>query len=104
MHKPGTPFSPETICGVLKKRNLISPNQEKMILARRREIEQKIAQSNRRKKSNPLLDGSFSDRISIIDVILFMNLKRADQPEKVLDEERIYQVMADEWKVPYQKI
>ncbi len=103
-NRSGHPFSPETICNILRERNLISPLQEKMILAKRQEVGKKIQEINRRNKSNGLLDERFSDRISIIDVIAFLNLERADQSEKVLDEELIYQVLADEWKVPYKKI
>ena len=103
-NRPGKPFSPESTCNILKERNLISPLQEKMILAKRREVEKKIEQINRRKKANFFPDARFSDRVSIIDVVVFLNLERADQAEKVLDEDLIYQVLAAEWKIPYQKI
>ena len=102
--KPGNPFAPETICAILKNHHLISPLQEKMILAKRREVEEKIELINRGKKANAFPNARFPDRISIIDVITFLNLERADQPEKVLDEELIYQTLAHEWDVPYKKI
>ena len=102
--KPGKLLAPETICTVLRNRNLISPLQEKTILTKRREVEKKIELINRGKKANAFRDARFLGDISIIDVIAFLNLKRADQAEKVLDEELIYQVLADEWKIPYKKI
>ncbi len=102
--KPGDPFAPDTICDILKERNLISPLQEKIILAKRREVEKKIGLINRGKKDNFFPDARFLDSISIIDVITFLNLERADQTEKVLDEDLIYQTLADEWDVPYKKI
>ena len=102
--KPGKLLAPETICTVLRNRNLISPLQEKMILTKRREVEKKIELINRGKKANAFRDARFLGDISIIDVIAFLNLKRADQAEKVLDEELIYQVLADEWEIPYKKI
>jgi general secretion pathway protein E len=101
---PGDPFAPETICGILKERNLISPLQEKIILAKRREVEIEIRLIHRGKKQNVFPDVRFLDSISIIDVIAFLNLERADQAEKVLDEDLIYQTLADEWKIPYKKI
>jgi general secretion pathway protein E len=100
--RPSDPFSPETVCSSLMKRRLISPLQGKMILAKRREVEKELLK--RRAKSNFSLNGGFPKNVSIIDVIAFLNLERADQAEKVLDEELIYQVLADGWKIPYQKI
>jgi general secretion pathway protein E len=102
--RPGNPFAPETICTILRNCNLISPLQEKIILAKRREVEKKIQLMNRGQKPNGFPDARSLGGISIIDVIAFLNLERADQAEKVLDEELIYQVLADEWNVPYKKI
>ncbi|MCG6879555.1 MAG: GspE/PulE family protein [Deltaproteobacteria bacterium] len=102
--RTGNPFAPEKICAILREHNLISPLQEKMILAKRREVEKKIELINCGKKANAFADARFLGDISIIDVIAFLNLTRADQAEKVLNEELIYQVLADEWKIPYKKI
>ena len=100
--RPFNPFSPEMVCGSLVKRRLISPLQGKMIPAKRRDVEKELLK--RRAKSNFTLNAGFSNNISIIDVIAFLNLERADQTGKMLDEDLIYQVMADEWNMPYQKI
>ena len=45
-----------------------------------------------------------SSSITIIDVIASLDLERADNPSKALDEEIIYQVLAKEWKIPFKKI
>ena len=102
--KTADPFFPETVCTILVKRGLISPLQGKVILSKRGEVEKKLEQLKRRNKSNSPRSGSFPDDISIIDVITFLNLKRADHSEKVLDEEIIYQALAREWNLPYKKI
>jgi len=75
-----------------------------MILAKRREVEKKIELISRGKRANVFPDARFLGGISIIDVIAFLKLERADQAEKMLDEELIYQVLGDEWDVPYKKI
>ena len=43
-------------------------------------------------------------RIPFIDVVLYLKLPRADQPEKILDEDLIYRVLAASWHLPYKKI
>ncbi len=102
--KAADPFSPETVCNTLVKRGLISPLQGKIVLTKKHEVGQKLELLKRRAKSKSPLNGGFPNNISIIDVVAFLNLERADQAEKVLDEDLIYQVLAAEWKIPYQKI
>jgi general secretion pathway protein E len=41
---------------------------------------------------------------NIIDVIASLNIERADDNSRVLDEETIYQVLAKEWEMPFKKI
>jgi len=52
--------------------------------------------------------GSSSSRIinpiTIIDIISFLKLDRNDDPTKELDEETIFQALAEEWKIGYKKI
>ncbi|HEN21016.1 MAG TPA: type II/IV secretion system protein, partial [Desulfobacteraceae bacterium] len=40
----------------------------------------------------------------IVDVIVSLNIERADAPETELDEETIYQALAAEWGIPFTKI
>lgn len=42
--------------------------------------------------------------IDIVDIIVSLNLNRADIPEAVLDEDMIYQTLAKEWAIPYRKV
>ncbi|MBW1767460.1 MAG: type II/IV secretion system protein [Deltaproteobacteria bacterium] len=42
--------------------------------------------------------------VTIVDVISSLDLERADDSSKILDEETIFQALAKVWKVPYKKI
>ena len=45
-----------------------------------------------------------SNNVTIIDVIASLDLERADNPNKALDEEVIYQGLAKEWGMPFKRI
>ena len=45
-----------------------------------------------------------SNNVTIIDVIASLDLERADNPNKALDEEVLYQALAKEWGMPFKRI
>jgi general secretion pathway protein E len=98
-------FSPENVCKVLLKHGLISEGQRKEIMAKKDRLLNKLEQLRAMKQSG---SGSKSRRIrnpvTIIDVIHSLQMGRADDQSKVLDEETIYQALAKSWKLPYKKI
>ena len=104
MKTHANPFAPERVCHILQTRGLISPVQEKTILARRRDVERKLRELADRERAKSPQNARFADTISIIDVIVSLRLERADNRERILDEEVIYQTLAREWKIPYKKI
>ncbi len=103
MNKNGknSPISIESLCRILVSDRLISPDQEKEILARQNDIRRKL-QKLFAMKGSP--GSKFSTSISAVDIIASLNLERADAPEKILDEETIFRAMAQHWNVPYKKI
>ena len=42
--------------------------------------------------------------ITIIDIISFLKLERKDDPTKEVDEETMFQALAEEWRIDYKKI
>ena len=42
--------------------------------------------------------------VTIIDIISFLKLDRKDDPTRELDEETIFQALAEEWRIDYKKI
>ena len=97
-------FSPEEVCRVLLARGLITEAQRREILSRRRELTRKLERLGVMGRAPHAGKPGAQEHITIVDVISVLNLDRADDPEKVLDEEGIYQALADEWKIPYKKI
>jgi general secretion pathway protein E len=98
------PLSDKNVCSVLVKRRLISKQKAKEIFAKRNELKKKLEDSRARKPHAGIASNGTDLPLTFIDVIDSLNLKRMDSPDIILDEENIYQSLADEWGVPYKKI
>jgi general secretion pathway protein E len=90
------------VCKILSNSGLISEGQKKEILLKKEPLKRKMEKARAMKK--PSSKGRFQTAVSIVDVIAALNLDRADDPSKVLDEETIYQALAKGWKIPFKKI
>ena len=95
------PLSLANVCESLLKKGLISRGQKEMILRQKAAFHAYTAKigyhSGRSGK------GDISPAI-IIDQIAALKIERSDDSEKILDEDIICQCLAEEWKIPYQKI
>jgi len=97
-------FSPESVCKVLFKRGLIKAAQGRDILRKEKNIRRKLVRARAMTEASLPSKSRISSSITVIDVIASLDLERADNPGKALDEEVIYQVLAKEWKIPFKKI
>ena len=97
-------FSPESVCKVLFKKGLITAAHGREILRKEKNIRRKLVRSRAMAEASLPARSRISSSITIIDVIASLDLERADNPSKALDEEIIYQVLAKEWKIPFKKI
>ena len=97
-------FSPESVCKVLFKRGLITAAHGREILRKEKNIRRTLVRSRAMAEASLPARSRISSSITIIDVIASLDLERADNPGKALDEEIIYQVLAEEWKIPFKKI
>jgi general secretion pathway protein E len=97
-------FAPEKVCQILLKYGLISGNQKEDILKRMDGLKSKLEKIRAMRQTAVSARGRISNPITIVDVITSMNLERANDPTKALDEETIFQALAKAWKVPYKKI
>ncbi len=86
------PLSLENVCETLLRNRLISNDQKKGILRKKAIFYQKF---DRMGSKNPAI---------VIDQIAALKMERYDDPEKILDDDIICQSLAEEWKIPYQKI
>lgn len=98
------PFSPERVCRALLKRRVLSEQQQHELLTKepnlRHRLEKLQKQRNRETGSGEMI----RNPVTVIDALLAMNLRRADDPGKVIDEDIIFEALASDWKLPYRKI
>ncbi len=96
-------FSSQTICKIFLVAKIVSKEQIQDILQKEKRVKNiLIKKIGERYKDLP--NDKKADLISFIDVVLYLKLKRDDQPSKSIDEDLIYKVLAKAWKIPYKKI
>ncbi len=101
--QPSIFFSDKDVIRILLKTGLVSKAQVSQILKLSDTVIKKLeADRARRHASSPGM--KITSPFTIIDVIVTMNLKRADGAYGKLDEETIFQALAKEWNVEYKKI
>ncbi len=88
------------VCRVLVDKGLISIGQAKEITPQ----ENQILRRMKGRQDSESSKGGIRGEISAIDILSFLNLRRADNPQKVLDEETVFEALAEHWGVPYNKI
>ena len=100
---PSNPFSAQNVCEVLVKNGLLSRTQVKGLLQKKETLKKNL-EKRRKKQSSGAVGSKTARSITFIDIVSSLNLKRNDDPARVLDEEDIYQALAEEWNLPYKKI
>lgn len=98
------PLSDASICKVLVERRLIAKSRAEEILSKGNNLKKKLQEIRERKKSAAVTSIRADSSVTLIDVIDSLKLKRLDIPSILLDEENIYQSLADAWGIPYKKI
>jgi general secretion pathway protein E len=97
-------FAPDNVCKILLKFGLISESQRKEIMAKKDRLTIKLEQIRAMRQASAISKARISNPVTIIDVISSLQMDRADDPAKSLDEETVFQALAKAWKVPYRKI
>ena len=103
-HESNQPFSPKTVCQTLLKKGLISKAQAKEILGKKETIHSKLKNALKKRAEALSEVGGMADTVTIVDVIAAMDMNRADKAAGPLDEELVFQSLAEKWGVPYKKI
>lgn len=99
-----TSLSAENVCRVLLKRGLISKEQRDEIFKKKNTLQMKLEKLQMIKGASKGSSSSVSNPVTIIDIISFLKFDRRDNPGMELDEETIFQALAEEWGVEYKKI
>ncbi|RJQ70923.1 MAG: type II/IV secretion system protein [Desulfobacteraceae bacterium] len=102
--QPQNPFRADLVCQILIKNKLLTATNAKEILRKKDALLQKLEKARAKKYEHIPAAELIANRLSIVDVIASLNLSRLDNPSLPLDEETIYQSLAQSWKVPFYKI
>jgi len=101
---PTSPVSAKNVCRALLKRGLISKEQTEDIFKKKDTLRQKLEKLQMLRDASGGPSSRIINPITIIDIISFLKLDRRDDPTRELDEETIFQVLAEEWRIDYKKI
>jgi general secretion pathway protein E len=94
-------LSAQNICQALLNKSLIESVQAKEILKKKEILKSRLEKQRNRKTASG--DRNINP-VSIVDVIASLNLKCPGPDARVIDEELIFQALAEEWKIPFKKI
>ncbi len=97
-------FASQTICKILMAAKLISTEQARDLLKKENRVKNILIKQKTGQSDKDGSKGHIADPVSFVDVILYMKIKRKDQPSKRIDEDLIYQTLAQAWNIPYKKI
>lgn len=100
---PNDPFSDERVIRTLLNAGLLSQNQINEVLKKKSSVINRLTAV--RTKSHSGATGLKIIRpFTIIDVVVSLKLHRADKIHEKLDEESIFQALANDWGIPFKKI
>jgi general secretion pathway protein E len=94
----------EAVCKTLIAHKLLSPGKAKEVLRQKEGLVDKLERIRKKKYEHTPVAEIISNPLTLIDVIVSLKISREDRPDLPLDEEIIYQTLAQEWKIPYYKL
>jgi general secretion pathway protein E len=95
------PFSADRICRILVKKNIITREQARELLEKKEIYKRKIEKSKTRVQTSGTKTGG---DISIVDIIVSQKFYKADGSSKIVDEDLIFQALAEEWGMEFKKV
>lgn len=98
------PLADDAICRILVKKQLLSKSQAGEILSKSDKLKQSLERADKKKRCGETRALRIPAPVSLVDVIDSLKLKQLKKPSLPLDEEAVYQALAEEWRIPYQKI
>lgn len=94
-------LNPKKVLNLLLKKRLLTKPSALSVIKKSEQIAEEILQNQNQKK---IFGAGANKPIDIIDIITFLRLKRNDGVNGVIEEETIYQALAESWEIPYKKI
>jgi len=104
--KNGPPFhlSAEKVCRILLKKGLISKEQKQEIFQKKDTLQKRLEKLQVTRDASGGLSTRIVTPVTINDIICFLKLSRKDEPTRELDEETIFQALAEEWGFEYKRV
>ncbi|MBA7669449.1 Type II secretion system protein E [subsurface metagenome] len=99
-----SPLLPEDVCRILFEQGLISKGQRQGIFQKKDILQKKLEKLRIIRHASGGSSSRITNPITIVDIICFLRLNRKDDPTRELDEETIYQALAEEWGIEYKKV
>ncbi len=99
-----SPLLPEDVCRVLFEQGFISKGQREGIFQKKDILQKKLEKLRIIRHASGGSSSRITNPITIVDIICFLRLNRKDDPTRELDEETIYQALAEEWGIEYKKV
>ncbi len=99
-----SPLSAKNVCRILLKKGLITKAQVAEIFKKKDTLKKRLEQLQMIRDASGGSSSRVLNPVTIIDIISFLKLDRCDDPTRELDEETIFQALAEEWKINYKKI
>ncbi len=90
------PFAPRLICETLLEQGLLNREQVRDILSREKVLLKRLQRMR--------AEANGRGEVNFIDVLVPLNLRRADDRFAHLDEDAVYRALARAWNVPFRKI
>lgn len=97
-------FVPKKVCQMLVSRKMISKETAEDVLKRYVSIKAKLEKAQNARLAAAAPGIRINNPITIVDVMVSMGLARIDTEVGELDEEAVFQALAEEWAVPFKKI
>jgi general secretion pathway protein E len=98
------PFSDKAVCIALAKRGLLTREQVLDIFNKKDKARDVVEKKKERRDEKMAANVRITNPTTIVDVIASFKLHRADKKKVELDEDAIFQALAEEWQFPYKKI
>jgi general secretion pathway protein E len=100
----GNPFSVENVCQTLLENGLVTDAEVKKIYRKKDAVREKLERLRAQRLASSRVEFKILNPITIVDVIVSLELSRADNRAWPLDEEIIFQTLAKKWEIAYKKI
>ncbi len=101
---PENRLTPKNVCQLLVRKGLLARKDGEEVLKKQHKVRTKLEKIQHSRAASAPPGVRINNSVTIVDVIAFLNLPRADGHAGEVDEETVYQTLSEEWGFPYRKI